>query len=342
MPGMSGFGLAERIQRDPELSGTVLLMLSSGEGPGDMARCRLLNISAHLMKPIKQSELLHSMTLALGIGSKNRPRTASSAVGPLPLLRVLQAEDSLTNQRLAVATLQRLGHTVEVAESGNVALDKLATEHFDVVLMDVRMPDMDGLEATRIVRARERLAGGHVPIVALTANAMQGDRDLCLEAGMDSYMTKPMQVTQLVAAISEALGHVDPAGNEEGARPVSQDIVEPFAAAGQQRTGCVAGIRPGLSDESWPSDERASAVGGRSAGGPVDWELARQQAYGDEQVLFDLASNFLQESERYLVQLREASARGDARSASLAAHTLKGQLAIFGAREAEEVALGIE
>ncbi len=310
MPGMSGFALAEQIQRDKDLSKTVLLMLSSGEAPGDMARCQRLNIAAHLMKPIKQSELLQAITLALGIGSRSCPHAHSGPPGDLPPLRVLLAEDSLTNQRLAVAILQRQGHTVEVVETGNAALDKLAEEKFDVVLMDVRMPDMDGIEATRIIRARERLTGGHVPIVALTANAMQGDRQRCLEAGMDGYMTKPMQAPQLTAAIAQAL------------TPGSPEA--PSAA------------------ESAPGLEALEATPRPSQEGHINWEQALKHAYDDQQLLFDLANTFLEESPKALAQLRQAITRNDAESAGLAAHKIKGQFAVFGAREAAEAALEVE
>lgn len=316
MPRMSGFALAERIQHDPDLSSTRLLMLSSGDSPGDAARCRQLGIVAHLMKPAKQSELLRAITSAVGLNPGERRQAAPTASAQLPPLRVLVAEDSLTNQKLAMATLQRLGHEVVIAESGNMALDRLAAEQFDVVLMDVRMPDMDGLEATRIIRARERVHGGHVPVVALTANAMQGDRERCLEAGMDSYTTKPMQPAQLVAAISEAL-----------ARRNAPAPIHTVLTASSKETGKGS---PVASEASSQKSE------------PVDWELALKTTFHDEHVLADLVSDFLDESPRLLGQIREAVSRDESMSAERAAHTLKGQLNIFGAYDAAQIALRVE
>ncbi|MHB8866132.1 MAG: response regulator, partial [Pirellulaceae bacterium] len=315
MPGMSGFAMAEQVQRDRDLSTTPMLMLGSGDGPGDVARCERLGIISHLMKPIKQSELLRAVTLTLGIASQERRQVVPTAFPQLPPLRVLLAEDSVTNQRLTISTLRRHGHQVEVADSGNMALDKLSAAEFDLVLMDVRMPKMDGLEATRIIRDRERLTGGHIPIIALTANAMRGDRERCLEAGMDGYLTKPMQPAELIAAISEVLVRRGMAVGEEGSSLASPG--EPIDHAKN------VSPRPAQRDI-------------------IDWELALQQAYDDEQVLFDLANDFLVESPKYLVQLRDALRQGDAQSAERAAHTLKGQFGIFGAPDAVALALYVE
>ena len=177
------------------------------------------------------------------------------------------------------------------------------------------MPDMDGLEATRIIRARERLTGRHVPIVALTANAMQGDRQRCLAAGMDSYMTKPMQPSQLVAAISEALA-------QGGAK------------AGSSGTGDFAS-----SDEpARPAEEVPSSSSQSDA---IDWQVAMDAAFNDEQLLVNLVNDFLEESPNFVTQIREAAARRDTDSAERAAHTLKGQFRIFGAHAAA-AALQIE
>jgi CheY-like chemotaxis protein/HPt (histidine-containing phosphotransfer) domain-containing protein len=316
MPRMSGFALAAQIKSEPNLSDTLLLMLSSGDGPGDMARCRHLGVAAHLMKPAKQSEILRALIVALGHAPTLSPQTVTAKAAQLPPLRVLLAEDSLTNQKLAVATLQRLGHAIETVETGNSALDKLAAEEFDVVLMDVRMPDMDGLEATKIIRAKERVTGGHIPIVALTANAMEGDREICLRAGMDSYMTKPMQAAQLVAAISEALAHGN-LNRTPSADPPQNDYAVQEAQIRAE----------GASHE--PSNI-------------VDWQVALETAFNDDLVLTNLINDFLEESPKLLIQLREALVQGELDSAGRAAHTLKGQLQIFGARRAADLALQIE
>ena len=206
MPGMNGFALAERIRNEPDLGNTIIMMLTSGDRPDDVARCEELGITAYLMKPIKQSELLEATMLAMGIAT---PAEADLDVGRvrgnLPPLQILLAEDSLVNQKLAVALLETHGHAVTVASNGWEAISTLESRQFDVVLMDVQMPEMDGLAAVTAIRAREQARGGHVPIVAMTAHALKGDRELCLEAGMDEYVAKPIRAEQLFAAIEAVI-----------------------------------------------------------------------------------------------------------------------------------------
>jgi PAS domain S-box-containing protein len=205
MPEMSGFTLAEAIRRDPELTSTMIMMLTSGDQPGDAARCEALHIAAHLMKPIKQSELLDAITLALGLAAPDHEGLAavvSQRGRGLPSLRILLAEDSLVNQKLAMALLEAQGHKITLVGNGREALATLVAQPFDLVLMDVQMPEMDGLEATAAIRTREKTAGGgHVPIVAMTAHALKGDRELCLAAGMDEYIAKPIRAHELFDVI---------------------------------------------------------------------------------------------------------------------------------------------
>jgi CheY-like chemotaxis protein len=210
MPGMDGFELAERVQKSPRLARASIMMLSSGARPGDRARCFELGISAYLTKPVKQSDLMDTIMSVLG----SRPPKAkkrAGAIAELPpkaarSLRVLVAEDNAVNQQVALGMLERAGHVATVAENGREVLALLERGAFDVVLMDVQMPEMDGLEATAAIRERERATGGHLPIVALTAHAMKGDAERCLEAGMDAYLAKPLQPRELAAAIEGVLG----------------------------------------------------------------------------------------------------------------------------------------
>jgi CheY-like chemotaxis protein len=204
MPEMDGFTLVERIRQDPKLDDTIVMILTSGGRLDGAARCEALGISAYLLKPVKQSELLNATIRALGDSSSKKevpdaPETRSpSQVGPL---RVLLAEDSLVNQKLAVALLEKRGHTTVVTENGQEAVAAFESQDFDLILMDVQMPQMDGLEATSAIRAREKQSGKHVPIIALTAHAMKGDRERCLEAGMDDYVAKPIDAAELLATI---------------------------------------------------------------------------------------------------------------------------------------------
>jgi PAS domain S-box-containing protein len=205
MPEMDGFTLAERIRQHPELKDTPLVMLSSAEPSGSLGRCRSVGAAACLTKPVKQSELLDTILNTLGMTAVEEEHPPRPAIPRLEAgqrrLRVLLAEDNPVNQKLAAHLLEKRGHSVAVASSGREALGRLEKEPFDLVLMDVQMPEMDGLEATRTIRERERETGTHLPIVAMTAHAMKGDRDRCLEAGMDDYVSKPIQAEQLFRAI---------------------------------------------------------------------------------------------------------------------------------------------
>ncbi|MBI1818416.1 MAG: response regulator [Deltaproteobacteria bacterium] len=207
MPDMDGFALAEQIRHTPELAGATIMMLSSADLPGDAARCRALGIAAYLAKPLKQSELLAAILTVLGLEAA-APHAAdparSSVVENQPALHILLAEDNAVNQRLVVRILEKRGHTVVVAANGLQAVAAAAREAFDIVLMDVQMPEMDGFEATAAIRASEQHTGAHLPIIALTAHAMKGDDDRCLHAGMDGYVTKPINWDDLFAAIADA------------------------------------------------------------------------------------------------------------------------------------------
>ena len=167
----------------------TLIMLTSA-GSRDVARCRELGVTAYLAKPIKQSELLECIKQSLGHGGAQLAPSPLVTRHSLPegrrRLRVLLAEDNSVNQTLGVRLLERRGHAVVVAETGSAALGALANQPFDVVLMDVQMPEMDGLEATALIREREKTTGKHIPIIAMTANAMMGDKERCLAAGMDA------------------------------------------------------------------------------------------------------------------------------------------------------------
>lgn len=206
MPDMDGFVLAEKILANPSFKGATIMMLTSSGRQGDAARCRELGISAYLVKPVKQSELLDAIMLALGTGVTEEDKDSHLITRHLlrerrKALKILLAEDNIINQKLALRLLEKEGHRVSVAENGKKALEALENEHFDLVLMDVQMPDMDGFEATAAIREKEKSTKNHVPIIAMTAHAMKGDRDRCLEAGMDDYLSKPLRQNELFRVI---------------------------------------------------------------------------------------------------------------------------------------------
>ncbi|MGC2635946.1 MAG: response regulator [Acidobacteriaceae bacterium] len=207
MPGMDGFALAEQIKTRFANLGIKILLLTSASRPNDAARSRELGISGYLSKPIKQSELLDAIVTAMAEKGRTRDRRESASAFLQPAgcpLRVLLAEDNPVNQTLAMRILERLGHRVEVVNNGREAVERSQAEDFDLVLMDVQMPEMDGLEATAAIRAAEAATGKHVQIVAMTAHAMKGDREKCLSAGMDGYLSKPIRIQELTKAMSEA------------------------------------------------------------------------------------------------------------------------------------------
>ncbi len=208
MPEMDGFELAERIKHTPALAGATIMMLSSADLTGEAARCRELGVAAFLTKPIRQSELLDAMLLALGSVTPAVPRVAGrpqALAPPSRRLHVLLAEDNTVNQRLAARLLEKRGHTVVVANNGREALAAFELEPFDVVLMDVQMPEMDGFEATAAIRETERAGGRRTPIVAMTAHAMQSDEERCLQAGMNGYVSKPIDAKKLFGVISSVV-----------------------------------------------------------------------------------------------------------------------------------------
>lgn len=205
MPDVDGFSLTKSLREDPTLAATKVIMLTSGDRSEDTLHCDSLGIAAYLLKPAKQSELLEAIEVTLGVlVAKRDLPDAGGAMPPIRSLRILLAEDSVVNQKLAVALLQRQGHAVTTAANGREAVDAIAREPFDVILMDVQMPEMDGLEATAAIRGNQLASGVHTPIIAMTAHALKGDRERCLQAGMDGYVAKPIRPQDLYQALAAA------------------------------------------------------------------------------------------------------------------------------------------
>jgi signal transduction histidine kinase/DNA-binding response OmpR family regulator len=216
MPDMDGFAVAAAIQNRPELSGSTIMMLSSVGQRGDAARCKELGVAAYLTKPVKQSILLDAIHAALagaaGDAGQRRPLvTRHSVLEAQRPLRVLLAEDNAVNRALMVSLLRKRGHFVVIAENGREAVEAHAREELDVILMDVQMPEMDGFQATAAIREREAGSGRRLPIIALTAHAMTGDRERCLAAGMDFYLTKPVRTGDLYETLEAAVPRPAPA-----------------------------------------------------------------------------------------------------------------------------------
>jgi two-component system, sensor histidine kinase and response regulator len=311
MPGTDGFGLIEQIRRNPELLLVTVLMLTSAGHPGDAEHCRRLGVPSYLYKPVRKQELLTAILRALGRRQKALPSVAALPAGrPAQAkgLHILLAEDNRTNQTVATRMLAKLGHSPVIANNGKEALSLLTTQRFDVVLMDVQMPEMDGLTTTRMIRESERGTQVHQPIIALTAHAMKGDRERCIEAGMDGYVTKPIKSQDVEEAITEVLGEGG------GTEPVSRVNATP---------------------EATPAPPAASAIA---------WDMSDtlERLGGDEELFHEVMEIFLVDVPKHLVSLGQAIAMGDADAVERTAHTLKGELGYLGISEVSRKAREME
>jgi signal transduction histidine kinase/DNA-binding response OmpR family regulator len=208
MPEMDGFELVARVKQSPRHMALPVILLTSASRPGDVARCREIGVGAHLMKPVKHSLLLDTIVNVVSDApvkveaSADAPAEASA---PLRSLHILLAEDNEVNQKFALRVIDKAGHTAAVAADGREAVEKSGQETFDVILMDIQMPEMDGLQATAAIREREREGGARTPIIAMTANAMKGDKEMCIDAGMDGYVAKPVKRKALFEEIERVL-----------------------------------------------------------------------------------------------------------------------------------------
>jgi signal transduction histidine kinase/HPt (histidine-containing phosphotransfer) domain-containing protein len=325
MPRIDGFALAGQINQSfPDRAGHRVMLLTSGDRSADVTRCERLGLDAYLMKPINQSELFDTLVEVFHEGQTDSVALESLEAQSIALsgLRILLAEDSLYNQRLAVALLERQGHHVVVANNGVEAADLARAQTFDLVLMDVQMPEMDGLEATRVIRQSEAGSDRRLPIVAMTAQAMKGDRERCLDAGMDDYLTKPVRSPELYKAIARAVGaarlaqasDVPPQQSEPAATPLL--LTERVAA--------------GPAGEEVPCPRM------------FDLDQALKSVDGDAALLIEIAQIFLLECPKLLEEIERALSRADASQLARAAHTIKGGLRMFGAGAAYDLACRLE
>lgn len=213
MPQTDGFTFVGQLKKHPEFAKATILMLTSGGTRGDAARCRELGVSAYLTKPVRAAELHAALAmLSTELSPRSRRNDTDSSLitqhslrerrsGTSAPLRILLAEDNIVNQHLAARILEKQGHQVILADDGRKAVAALEEQQVDVVLMDVQMPGMDGLEATALIREQEKATGKHIPIIAVTAHAMQNDKQWCLAAGMDAYISKPLRARELVELV---------------------------------------------------------------------------------------------------------------------------------------------
>jgi CheY-like chemotaxis protein len=323
MPQVDGFQLAVEIRRQTDFPRPAVILLSSADRQPDAARCRQAGVAAYLTKPVKQSELLRAMLEAIRPSTEEseltatdrcRQSTPSHQVRPLSVLLV---EDNATNRVLAVALLKKAGHEVATAHNGKEALSVLAKRSFDVVLMDVQMPEMDGFEATARIRAAEQGTGARVPILAMTAHTMKGDRERCLAAGMDGYVSKPVRSEELYEALASTTAlH---AGIDPNACAAGPEHLEAARATD-------TGAQPGAAGQAPVVDRAAllARVGGR------------------EDRLRTIIQVFLDESSGLVAELDAALQSGDAFRLARPAHALKGAVGLFGVPAVVEAAQTLE
>jgi PAS domain S-box-containing protein len=236
MPESDGFGLARRVKQNRSLSKTRIIMLTSAVDRHDGERCRKLRIAAHLNKPVKQSDLFDTIARIFATRPPSKRKTPKRAVDPANRLRVLVAEDNPVNQVLMTELLKRQGHMVRLASDGKEALEELAANRFDVILMDVQMPVMGGLEATVEIRRQETRSGSRIPVVGTSAHAMPPDRQAALDSGMDAYLIKPIRPNELYETLDRVTGHASSVPLDEaallegvaGKRPLLRKMVTIF------------------------------------------------------------------------------------------------------------------
>jgi CheY-like chemotaxis protein/HPt (histidine-containing phosphotransfer) domain-containing protein len=236
MPEMDGFTLAENIKGNPDFAGATIMMLSSSGQRGDAARCRELGIAAYLTKPVMESELSSAILRVLNVPATEESQievvTRHTLREERDRYRVLLAEDNKVNQKLASRLLEKQGHSVVIAINGREAVAAFESEAFDLILMDVQMPELNGYEATAAIREREKVSGRHIPIIAMTAHAMKGDRERCLQAGMDGYVSKPIDTRELFDAIEQVTARVSRNRGEAPALTEVFDREEALARGG--------------------------------------------------------------------------------------------------------------
>ncbi len=329
LPDPDGFSLAEEIIRDGGLTEHVVMMLTSKDRPGDIARCEQMGVASYLSKPLKRSELFNVLQARAGQESRDEERTYSAnhkLADALPPLRILVAEDSLMGQKLIRGILERHGHSAVIVATGREVVQQWQSGRFDVVLMDVQMPEMDGLAATAAIRQRETDETHRTPIIAMTAHAMRGDEERCLAAGMDGYVSKPIHIRRLFEVIQSVLELHEGAGT---ARVVS-------------RHGSIETPAEGAVEHSLPGPEETVSPLSRNDKIEFSAEGALATVGGDRSLLEELIRAYLEESPRNLATLEESFKLGNADDFRRAAHTIKASMRYFCFQQGFDLAFDLE
>ena len=328
MPEMDGFSMAEEIRKRPEMADTTLIALSSAGRPEEMSRGQELGIAHILIKPVKQSDLFHAVAHACQtIGSEELAVNAQDEAAQVQRPRkILLTEDGIVNQKVAVMMLEARGHTVAIANNGLEAVERLNQERFDLVLMDVQMPEMDGLEATRVIRTIENETNTHTPIIAMTAHVMKGDRERCLNAGMDGYLSKPIRAETLYGMIESLVADGDEMADEAVVRTTGPGIHLTESGNDFEQEQDVVVFDP--------KEQHVEEL--------FNWDTALEQLNGNEKVLKDIAEMFMEQYPNLVQAIRGSIENEDMPELRRSAHTLKGSAATFSAEPVVKAAYRLE
>ena len=323
MPGMDGIEFAERICDEYRSQYGPIIILSSSVNGLDPPRLRECGVARYLTKPVIVAELLDAVLEVKGVQSQKTEVPASAPDLPqAPPRKILLVEDGVINQRVALGFLKKWNHEVQLAVNGREAVEAVKRESFDVILMDIQMPEMNGLEATAAIREAELGTDRHQYIVAMTAEAMKGDREKCLDAGMDDYISKPFNPEELQSVIARASDQI--ASSHKDKEINDKSATQPTS---------------GNSDSSASEDESGPAI-------PIepmlDWGHAVKQMGGDETLAFEVLKTFQDEVPELLRQMRTAISAQDFATLSRSAHTLKGSSRFFGLSKIIEISSAIE
>lgn len=342
MPVMDGFNVAACVYEDVNLRDCQMMMLTSAAKTGDVDRCRRLGIEHYIQKPAVESDLLLFIEQILGLqeadSDKRGGQTFSRAT---KALKILLVEDGDVNQQVALGLLDQFGHRAVVASDGQEAVHLSQEDSFDLILMDVQMPNMDGHEATEIIRELERVSGIHTPIIAMTAGAMKGDKERCLESGMDGYLSKPIDPSKLQSTILWCM--------EELMAPVELETTETSGNVGAihfnepDDAGSGAELdRPPNATENETSPVETSPSGSGHLENVINLNAARELCGDKDERVRMLAETLLQEAKDLLIALHPAIEGEDIATIRRHAHSLKGAAAVFGATDVVDAARGIE
>ncbi len=318
MPGMGGFEVAEKIKQDPDLAGVAVMMMTADDRSGNIEKAKSLDISRYIVKPVKRSVLYNTIITALADKMPSladeqtddeEDRDAAESAEETEkqrALHILLAEDDVVNQKLAVKTLELKGHSVEIANNGKEAVKMAFAGNFDLILMDGNMPVMDGFDATVAIREKEKAKGGHIPIIALTALAFKEDKQKCIDAGMDGYVTKPIRRKELLKALKEIVPSAEPV---------------------QQKRE----VETTQTKDAGRSDEVI-----------FDEAEALDRAADDKEFLKEIIEVFLDETPIHMAEIKQAVDGKDGEALRKSAHKLAGSLSGFAAKAAMETASQVE